>query len=61
MADKFCGQCGEPLLKPIEREVKPTWGLAWGLLWRQCVIMLGMYIPFAILIWIAYLMTGVSG
>ena len=23
--------------------VKPTWGLAWGLFWRQLLIMLGFY------------------
>ena len=63
MTDKFCGQCGKPLLKPIEREVKPTWGLAWGLMWRQWLLALAVYIVLGLLALFVYAlheMVGVS-
>jgi hypothetical protein len=36
--------------KPAEVEVKPTFKLAWGLLWRQFLIMI---IPYMVLLVIA--------
>jgi hypothetical protein len=59
---KFCGQCGNPipnLPSPEKGKVHPTWGLAWGLLWRQGLIMLAIYfVVFIITIFIVYAIGG---
>jgi len=39
-----------------EMDVKPTWGLAWGLWWRYMLITLGLYAVITLLtIWIMLL------
>ena len=56
MTDKFCSQCGRPLDEAGKQDVRASWGFSWGLLWRQMVIGLVMYIPLCILIWIFFLL-----
>jgi len=48
MENRFCGQCGKPL---GEQEIKPSWGLAWGLLWRWGA----MYLVFSLLVGFIFL------
>ena len=38
----------QPTYKETEYKVKPTWGLAWGLLWRMWVLCIPLYILVAI-------------
>ena len=46
----------EPLASPRQADVKPTWGLAWGLYWRMALLSLliggAVYLIFAI-VWLA--------
>jgi hypothetical protein len=46
----------EPVASPRQAEVKPTWGLAWGLYWRMMLLGLliggAAYLIFAI-VWLA--------
>jgi len=58
MTDKFCPQCGKPLDEAGEQDVKPSWRLSWGLLWKQMVIGLVMYIPLCILLYIFFLLAS---
>jgi hypothetical protein len=32
-------------------EVKPTWKLAWGLLWRMALIWIGIWVVIALISW----------
>jgi len=36
-------------------EVKPTWKLAWGLLWRMFLIWLGIWVLIAVISWFTVL------
>jgi len=38
-------------------QVKPTWGLAWGLWWRMFLITLGIWVVIALIAWFTVLGT----
>jgi len=42
--NNYCGQCGKPLFQPDKVNIKPSWGLTWGLLWRAWLILIPIYI-----------------
>lgn len=41
---KYCTGCGRPW-NGNKQEIKPTWGLAWGLTWRMWLIGLALALP----------------
>lgn len=35
-------------------EVKPTWGLAWGIFWRMTLIGWGIYVVFGLIFFLVF-------
>jgi hypothetical protein len=36
-------------------QVKPTWGLAWGLWWKMMLITIGVYVVIGLILWFVFL------